>query len=324
MKRSLILLFNLFCLLSAIAQNRSGITGIADTSFSTPRAYHSLIKNMPEIRIVGELSSSLVKEKRNLVYCNLNGRKLHIDAFSPAAYSKSKRPTVLIVHGGGWRSGNRHQHVPLAQRLAALGYVCFTVEYRLSTEALYPAAVNDLKSAVRWLRKQQKQFHIDTSKIVILGFSAGGELAAFVGTTNQNTDFKGNACHLGLSDSVQGIVDIDGTLSFVHPDSGEGDDRKSISAATHWFGYSKKENPDLWAMASPLTHVSKNTPPILFLNSSVERMHAGRDDFKKVLDRYGIYNEVHTFEKSPHTFCLFDPWFEPSVHYIDNFLKRIF
>jgi acetyl esterase/lipase len=324
MKLNLILLLNFICALTAVAQNKSGITNIRDTSFSTKRAYLSLIKTMPDVKVVTEFKSPRVAEKRKLVYCDLNGRKLHVDAFYPTGRSGFSRPAVVIVHGGGWRSGSPEQHVPMAQRLAAMGYVCFTVEYRLSTEALYPAAVNDLKSAIRWLRTQKKKFGIDTSKIAILGFSAGGELAAFVGATNQSLDFKDHACHIGVSDAVHGIVDIDGTLSFVHAESGEGDDRKSISAASYWFGYAKKENPELWKAASPLTHVGKNTPPTLFLNSSVDRMHAGRDDFKKVLDQYGIYNEVHTFEKAPHAFCLFEPWFEPTVQYVDGFLKRIF
>lgn len=311
-------------ILVAKAQNQSGLTGIPDTSFSTNSAYRYLVQTIPGLKVVGEYKSPAVKEKRNLVYCSLEGRKLHVDAFYPKPKKNIYYPAILIVHGGGWRSGNRGQHIPLAQRLAALGYVCFTVEYRLSTEALYPAAVNDLKSAIRWMRSQSRQFNVDPSKITLLGFSAGGELAAFVGATNRHSDFKANGCYTGFSDEVQGIIDIDGTLSFVHPDSAEGDDRKSISSATNWFGYGKKENPRLWRAASPLTHAGKATPPVLFLNSSVPWMHAGRDDFRKILNQYGIYSEVHTFENAPHTFCLFEPWFEPTVRYIDSFLKKIY
>jgi pectinesterase len=70
--------------------------------------------------------------------------------------------------------------------------------------------------------------------------------------------------------------------------------------------------------------VGKHSPPYLFLNSSVARMHAGREDFIKVLNQYGTYSEVHEFEGSPHSFCLFEPWFEPTVKYIDDFLKKVF
>src|SRR6185503_14507827 len=112
-------------------------------------------KNFPDIKIVEEFHFSSVKEKRGIGYCELlDRRKLLIDAFYPRDKKNKKKNTnkkdrtaILIIHGGGWRSGDRSQHYPLAQRLAALGYVCFTPEYRLSTEAFYPAAVYDIKSA---------------------------------------------------------------------------------------------------------------------------------------------------------------------------------
>ncbi|KAA5549165.1 alpha/beta hydrolase [Adhaeribacter rhizoryzae] len=316
-----------FCLLftcPAFGQLTSGLTGKKDTSYTNYSAYQSTSKQHPNIKLVREFKLPMVQEKRNLVYCTIGERKLVLDAFYPKKKSKQKTPAILIIHGGGWRSGNRTQHYPLAQRLAALGYACFTVEYRLSTEALYPAAVHDLKAALRWLRTNAKAFNLDTAKFAALGFSAGGELAAFIGTTNKNPKYEGRNCYLNISSQVQAIVDIDGTLSFVHPESGEGNDTRSISAATYWFGYPKKENYVLWEEASPLQHVSKNTPPTLFLNSAVDRMHAGRDDYRKILAQHNIYSEAHTFPNAPHAFCLFDPWFEPTVNYIANFLAKVF
>jgi acetyl esterase/lipase len=310
--------------LTAKTQSTAGITNKPDTSYTTYSAYISSKKTNSNIKIVPEFHSKSVKEKRNITYCTIGKRKLLLDVFYPSAKTKNKRAAIMIIHGGGWRSGNRTQHYPLAQRLADLGYVCFTPEYRLSTEALYPAAVYDLKSALRWIHANAKKFDIDTNKIATLGFSAGGELAAFLGVTVGNKKFEGGECNLKSSSSVNAIIDLDGTLSFVHPQSGEGDDSKKTSAATYWFGYSKKENPKLWEEASPLNYVGKNTPPIIFINSSVDRMHAGRNDFIKVLDENHIYSEVKTFSDAPHSFPLFDPWFEPTIKYTDEFLKKVF
>jgi len=308
----------------AMAQMTTGLTGKQDTSFSNAGAYRQALKKHPNIQLVEEFPLPTVQEKRNLVYCSVGGRKLKLDAFYPKKKTKAKAPAILLIHGGGWRSGSRQQHIPLAQRLADLGYVCFTVEYRLSTEALYPAAVHDLKAAVRWVRASARQFNLDPTKITALGFSAGGELAAFLGTTNQNPTFEGEDCLSGVSSQVQAVVNLDGTLSFVHPESGEGNDSRSISAATYWFGYPKKENYALWEEASPLARVGKNTPPFLFINSSVDRMHAGRDDFRKILAQHNIYSEVHSFSDAPHAFPLFQPWFEPMVTYIDSFLRNVY
>ncbi len=306
------------------AQSTTGITNKPDTSYTTYSAYSSEKKKYPNIKIAGEFHSKSVKEKKNITYCKIGERKLLIDAFYPSSKQKLVYAAVIIIHGGGWRSGNRSQHYPLAQRLANLGYACFTPEYRLSTEALYPAAVHDLKAALRWVKKNAKEYKVDTTKIAVLGFSSGGELAAFLGTTGDNPSFEGNTCDLHHSSNVQAIVDLDGILSFIHPESGEGDDSKKTSASTYWFGYAKKDNPQLLQEASPLTHVGKHTPPTLFINSSVERMHAGRNDFMKVLKENNIYTDVKTFADAPHSFPLFHPWFEPTIKYTDQFLKKIF
>jgi len=324
MKRIFLSLFLLLNTLLSFAQMTSGLTGKRDTSYTNYSAYTSTRKQHPDIKLVPEFRLSSVREQRNITYCTIGERKLLLDAFYPKKKSKQKTPAVLIIHGGGWRSGNRSQHIPLAQKLAAQGYACFTAEYRLSTEALYPAAVHDLKAALRWLRANAKQFNLDTTRIAALGFSAGGELAAFIGTTNKNPQYEGENCHLNISSEVQAIVDIDGTLSFVHPESGEGNDTRSTSAATYWFGYPKKDNYALWEEASPLQHVGKNTPPILFLNSSVDRMHAGREDFQQELNKHNIYSEVHAFPNAPHSFILFEPWFDPAVKYIADFLGKVF
>ncbi|MDQ3279006.1 MAG: alpha/beta hydrolase fold domain-containing protein, partial [Bacteroidota bacterium] len=213
-----------------------GLTGVPDTSFSNDSDYRKTIKQHPFIKPVLLSSSGKVKESRDIIYCQRGSRKLLLDAFAPVVKSTKKRPALLIIHGGGWRSGNRTQHHPLAQRLAALGYVCFTPEYRLSTEALYPAAVHDLKAALRWMHANAKTYHIDTNRIAVVGFSAGGELAAFLGATNGNAAFEGKGCYGEQPSAIDAVVDLDGTLSFVHPESGEGDDSKRISAATYWFG----------------------------------------------------------------------------------------
>lgn len=302
----------------------SGLTGIRDTSFTNHGDLIKTKKNYPFIRPVTLMATKKVVQKADIVYCELGDRILKLDAFLPASRSAKKRPAVLIIHGGGWRSGDKTQHHPMAQQLAALGYVCFTPEYRLSTEAFYPAAVHDLKAAIRWMHTHANAYNIDTAKIAVAGFSAGGELAAFLGATNGMTGFEGKGCYANQTSDVDAVIDLDGTLSFVHPESGEGDDSKRISAATYWFGYPKKDAIALWTEASPLTHVGRHTPPTLFINSSVDRMHAGRDDFMQVLRQHNIYTDVKTFADAPHTFPLYQPWFSPTIKYMDEFLKKVF
>ena len=312
--------------LALFAQSTKGLTGKTDTGYTTFKAYNDIKKSHPNT-VISYPSDKLppsVKAEKDIIYHSIGDRKLRLDAFFSKKNPQNPRPAILIIHGGGWRTGNRAQHLPLAQHLAALGYVCFTPEYRLSTEALYPAAAHDLKAALRWVRANAKKYKIDTNRIATVGFSAGGQLSALLGTTGNNPAYEGTSGNMGHSTKVNAIVDIDGILAFIHPESGEGDDSRSTSAATYWFGYAKTENPDLWQAASALNYVDANTPPTLFLNSGVDRMHAGRTDYLAKLATFNTYSEVHFFPYSPHSFCLFNPWFEPTVQYIDVFLRTIF
>ncbi len=298
-------------------------TGGRDTSFTVRKSFEQEKKRHPEITLADSTLPKGVRVYKNLSYSTpAPGRNLLLDIYtSPQG---TLRPAVLMIHGGGWRSGNRSHNYPMAGQLAAREFVAVPVEYRLSTEALYPAAVHDLKAAVRWLRTHGHTYGVDTSRIAVLGFSAGGQLAALIGSTNYNNTFGGAGGSAGESSAVQAVVDIDGILAFIHPESGEGDDSRHTSAATYWFGYSKNEKPDLWREASALTHVDSNMPPILFINSGVSRMHAGRDDLISKLNETGTYSEVHTFRDAPHTFLFFNPWFDPTITYISNFLDRVF
>jgi pectinesterase len=306
------------------SQSTAGLTGQRDTSYGNYAAFESTKKTHPFIKLIAEFKNPAVAEEKNIVYTVAGNRKLLTDVFYPKEKSRIKRTTVIMIHGGGWRTGNRTQHYPLAQRLAALGYVCFTPEYRLSTEALFPAAVYDLKAVIRWVRTNAVKYNLDTTRIVAAGFSAGGELAAFLGVTGNMPLFEGTNGQTAKPTNVNAVIDMDGILSFTHPESGEGDDSKRTSAATYWFGYPKKGNEKIWETGSSLSYVGSSTPPTLFINSSVARMHAGREDYNKILNGYNIYNETHTFEDAPHGFPLFDPWFEPMVGYMDSFLKKIF
>ncbi len=314
MRLSRILVLVLFASLRLAAQTETP----HDTSYTIYSAWMKLREEYPHITPVGLSDQERVRSDENIVYASYGERRLHLDIFRPdddAVY-----PAVLMIHGGGWRSGNKEMEHAMAGYFAKRGFVAVPVEYRLSPEAQYPAAVHDLKAAIRWLRVNAAVHNINPDKIAVYGSSAGGTLAALVGTTGGKYE-GGNP---GAPTSVQTIVDVDGILDFTHPaESGKDTGSAPLSAAAAFFGATYKEKPELWREASPLNHVSHNTPPILFINSSVDRFHAGRDEMIEKLNRLGIYSEVHTIPGTPHSFWLFHPWFEETAERAVAFLNAI-
>jgi pectinesterase len=254
-----------------------------------------------------------------IVFQRYGRRALKADVFFPmhktARGREVPKGAVLLVFGGGWRSGDRTHNYAMCKALANAGYVAVTADYRLSPEAQYPAAIHDLKAALRWMKRNADWYGYDPSRIAVLGCSAGGQLAALVGTTNGDPKFEGSA-RKHADSRVQAIVDIDGTLAFHHPESVEG------KVAAEWLGGTYAERPDLWEEAAPLNHVSQTTPPVLFVNSSIPRFHAGRDDMICKLDSLGVRSDVKTFEDTPHPFWFFNPWFDPMMQHIITFLNR--
>ena len=302
----------LFTFGGVLSQNNYKI----DSSYTVVKSFKKYVKYFPQIEIVKPQSFENVIEEKEIVYKEIGERKLHLDAF----YNKSEqlKPAVVLIHGGGWRSGNKSHMIPLAQSLASKGYACFTVEYRLSLEAKFPAGVIDVKRAIQFIKSNADKFSIDTSKVAVLGSSSGGQMAALIGTTNNNPSFEDVDNNYKQTSNVQAIVDLDGVLAFKHPESSEGE------MAGFWLGGNSTEKLETWMNASALTHTDKHTPPIMFIGSQYPRFLAGRDDMIKILDKYGIYNQVENIENSPHTFWLFNPWFEETEKYISTFLDKIF
>ncbi len=283
--------------------------------YTIETTYQKLSKKYPFISPISPVISDEIIAIENVIYKNISGQTLKVDIYIPSRKSELIFPAVLLIHGGGWLTGSKENQGVMAQNLALNGFVAITVSYRLGLEAPYPAAILDLKDALIWMRKNADEFHINPDKIAILGASAGGQLATLIGVTPNlpifNLDSK-------ISETVQAIVNIDGIVSFIHPEAASEGKMASI-----WLNGSKETNYNNWKEASPLEYVNATSPPILFINSSQPRFHAGRDAMISILNKHGIYNETFTILDSPHSFWLMQPWFEMTLKQITDFLNKI-
>ena len=226
-----------------------------------------------------------VTAQRDLTYAALDGfRPLTLDLYQPASKPKdAPRPAILFVHGGGWASGDaRHlngfEDFPATlAALAAKGYVVASVNYRLSGEAHFPAAVQDVKSAIRWLRGHAADYNIDTTRMMVWGAEAGGQIAALVGTScgvatlEPAADAKSKARL--ASDCVEGVIDWYGPADLASWETGAAHPPEA-GAPTRLGAYLGCEPadcaPGLVRTASPLTYIGSMSPPFLIQHGSAD------------------------------------------------------
>lgn len=286
-----------------------------DTSYTVNSSYRKYKKDFPNIELPKPEQYDNVKEIYDEVYKQIDNRKLHLDAYLNT--DSLLKPAVIMIHGGGWKSGDKSHMKPMAQFIASKGYACFALEFRLSDEAQYPESIFDIKEAIQYIKSNSKRFSLDSTKVAILGTSSGAQMATLVGSTNNNPSFEEKTIY-EASTSVQSIINLDGVIAFDHPKSKEG------KMAALWLGGTSKEKPEIWKQASALTHVNENTPPVLFISSQYERFQAGREEMIEIMNKFHIYYQVENFPDSPHTFWFFNPWFEDTVNYIITFLDKTF
>jgi pectinesterase len=303
----------------------------APESYTAETTYKKLAKAYPFIRIAGSEVPPSVRALTGITYVQRGGHALQLDLYLPAAAKASPVPGIVFVHGGGWRAGVRANFAPMAIRMAERGYAAATISYRLAPEALYPAAVQDARAAVRWMRAHASEYGIDPSKIAIGGGSAGGQIAALAGVTDGLARFELEARPDGepgsVSSAVQAIVNIDGLSDFTSEAARkyEDDPAKQPSSAGAWFGGRYAEKAALWREASPLFYVNAKTPPILFIGSAQPRFSVGREEMVARLGEAGVASRVVLVPETPHSFWLFDPWLGPTVEatvsFLDQYLK---
>ena len=219
------------------------------------------------------------------VYARLEGyRSLTLDLYQiPPKPKEAPRPAILFVHGGSWIRGDA-RHAPgfdefpsLLASLAAKNFVVASINYRLAQEAHYPAAVQDVKSAIRWLRGRAADYDIDTTRMMVWGMEAGGQIAALVGTScgvnilEPAADAKSKAPL--ASDCVQGVIDWAGPVDLASWDSDAG--RKPAAGGSTPLGTYLGCEPSDCApgtvrAASPLAYLESMTPPFLIQQGAAD------------------------------------------------------
>lgn len=255
-------------------------------------------------------------------YAAPGGFELSLDLHRPESLS-GPLPGVVLVPGDGWDGGTRRSLDALATALAARGYVAALIDYRLPGEAAFPAAVEDARGAVRWLRANAAEIGVDPGRIAVVGASTGSQVAALVALTDR---LEGEGPPLGppVTAEVQAVALASPLVDLVAV--GERHPRPaSLQRALHYaLGASYPEAPDAWRGASPVTYVTAAAPPVLLLHASEDTVTT-RHQALTLLGRLaeaGVYVDLFTAGDGGHAFYVEPAWHGVIAEKIDAFLRR--
>ena len=235
--------------------------------------------------------------ERNVGYGTADGQALRLDLYRPMAPSAAPRPAVVFVHGGGWAAGDKRDFDGAAQALAQQGYVALSVNYRLAGKGrnLWPAQLDDVQRAVRWLRANAQKFGVDPARVGAVGHSAGGHLAACLAArdTRDNADPALDA----YSSRVTCAVDMSGPVDLVSSDNPQTD-----GIIANLLGGRNEARPDLARDASPILFVDAKTAPVLIIHGRKDKLVAVRhaEQFEAALRHAGVEAKAILFDDEGH------------------------
>jgi acetyl esterase/lipase len=210
---------------------------------------------------------NVVDTENGVVYGEADGQELILDIARPPARD-DPRPAVILIHGGGWTEylGSRLDMSMPALELAKAGYVAFNVEYRLLTSEpgvhMWPAQLDDVQRAVRWVRANAATYGVDPERIGSYGHSSGGHLAAMLGV--RETRDNGDPDLAGFSSRVTCVADLAGDMDLTIPYPQEMDNQIAINL----LGGTPAEAPEAYRDASPIAWVDEQTAPFLILHGT--------------------------------------------------------
>lgn len=256
-----------------------------------------------------------------VTFARYGDREMQLDLYRPKEAIKPL-PAIICIHGGGWFKGDRTAMTNLAQTLASRGFVAATISYRLSGEAKFPAAIQDCKAAVRFLRASAAKFGIDSSAIGVTGLSAGGHLAALLTTSGGIKELEGDGGNAEQSSAVLAGVAMgaqsDLESARIRELSGKADDPFYRT----FLGDAQTTIPQTYALASPRHHLDKQDPPLLFMAGELDDASTHADETRGDLEKLGIATGLKLIPNAPHAFLGQQKDFDLAVNTCDEFFSR--
>lgn len=273
---------------------------------------------MQQTPLVLDLSKPLpgnVVKHTDVVFKQADGEQITMDIYY-GRDDTTANPLILIIHGGYWKTGDKSTHQFNAIEFVEMGYSVASVNYRLSAKAKFPANVEDVFDAIRFLTRNAADYKIDPTRIATWGGSAGGHLSAFTGLAANTKDRSYNA---GVDPgaikaivSMYGMHDLSLTIQREHP------------FTQQYIGKTYEEAADTYVEASTISHADADDPPVLLIHGSIDGSVSvqNSDALAARLGELGVEHEYDRVEGWPHAMDFFSPIGERSLWFVRNFLRK--
>jgi acetyl esterase/lipase len=211
-------------------------------------------------------------------------KKLLLDLYLPQPQKKEAQPLLIYIHGGGWREFNKE--LCPGKMVAQRGWAIACINYRYSTEAIFPAQIHDSKAAIRWLRANATKYNFDPDNFGAWGASAGGHLSSLLGTSEGVASLEGNLGNLNYSSGVQAVCNWYGPTDFtkVKPTFTEAISPEVLTkykqqpwylytvVTTLLLGGSVANNQELAQAANPITYIDSSDPPFMIVHGDLDEI----------------------------------------------------
>ncbi len=222
--------------------------------------------------------------ERDHVYATVEGQALKLDIYNPPT-TPNNAPVLVIIHGGSWRGGDKGEIPAFSERIAGRGYVVFDVAYRLAPEYKFPAAISDVKCAIGYIKRNAAQFGIDPNSMVLLGRSAGAQIALVAGYSDATLAPSCDA----PDTTVRGIIGYYAPTRMDYYDIIK--PQLSPGALRDYLGGAPEGREEIYRLAQAKSWINATTPPTLLL-------HGGRDQFVRTRDPIELYDALAAAQRS--------------------------
>ena len=258
----------------------------------------------------------------DITYARIEGfRPLKLDLYMPKTKPTEARPLVVWLHGGGWVGGDQrgggiataaYRNWPATMAgLVERGYIVAGVSYRFSSEAKYPAQVQDVNAAIRWLKANAATYGIDPNRVVVWGASAGGHIAAMVGTGCKVPELQGTPVRGAMGSScVQGVIDYYGPTDLKVADSqrlpGPSMFGDLTPNASLYLGCPIATCPaSQLRLSNPMAFIDASDPPFLIMHGDADTTVPPKQSqmLQDALQKAGVKSELVYVPKTNHVFA---------------------